>query len=127
MSRDEYYRVFGKLLCKLGISADLRGYHYIVYICTEIITYSDNLSKTARRLPMNNLYKMTATRYNTKTKNVDNCVQTAIGKIFSQENYDLLDKIFGLNTSPKSEPTKNKVFVYALCNYVNAYSDKINL
>lgn len=127
LTRSDYYRVFSSLLSRLGINADRQGYHYIVYICTEIMTYSSDLTETSIKLPISNLYKQAATRYNTNSHNVEGCVKTAIDKVFLQGNCELLEEIFGYNASPKTGVAKNKVFVYGLCNYVNAYSEKINL
>lgn len=127
MTRADYHRAFSSLLSRLGINADLQGYHYIVYICTEIMTYSKDLAETSLRLPMNSVYKQTATRYNTNVKCVEGSVQFAISKVFLQGNCDLLEEIFGYNASPKTGIARNKIFVYGLCNYVNAYSEKINL
>ena len=127
MKYKEYVKMFKHLLSRLGINADLKGYQYMAFVCTEIMTYSSDLSRTFQKLTMKSLYQRAAVKYGTKPKNVENRIYDAIKKIFSQGNCDFLEEIFGFSISPKTGIATNKVFIIGLCNYINNYADDVSI
>lgn len=125
MTREDYEREFRRLLVQMGINQNLSGYDYISFLCTEIITYSADLSDTSHRLTMSGLYKRAAHIYKKPLKNIKSGIRYAIRIVFSSGNTDLLEDIFGFSISAQSGVMTPKSFLYGLCNYMTGFSGQV--
>lgn len=102
-----------KLLIKVGISPDLKGYHYLV----EAI----NIAKEAL---LNNkvnenftiLYTSIAKKFDTTSNGVERAMRHSIAKAFKANN-SLLHEIFKTLTTPSGNVT-NSCFVYTLAQHL---------
>lgn len=123
--KNEYHRLFAKLLSRLSINADIKGYHYLVYMCSEIMEYSSSLVVTVQELSLAQLCRMTAEKYQTNERAVNSSITYAVQKIIANSDGELLDKIFGSSLTTRSGTTRVKSMIYGLCNYANNFSDEV--
>lgn len=107
--------IVSDLLKDLGISPDLKGYHYarsaICWLLEENPTYTDSTK----------IYCHIADEFNSTYSRVERCIRFVVDKMMLKGNYDLVTKIFGHCASNDSGRLTNSQFVFSIVDYIRTY------
>ena len=101
------------IIKELGISANLKGYHYIRFAVEAIIKDASLINSVTKVL-----YPMIAKEFNDTPLRVERTMRHAIEVAFNRADTDLLVKVFGYGYDySKGRPT-NSEFIFTLADYV---------
>ena len=97
------------IMKELGITANLKGYEYLIEAI--ICVYKDSSYKEITK----KLYPHIANKFNTTFKNVERSIRHAINKVFDENDADIIDKYFS------KEKCTNAEAIADLVNFVKFY------
>lgn len=107
--------IVSDLLKDLGISLDLKGYHYarpvICRLLEEDPTYAD----------FTKVYYHIADEFNSTYSRVERCIRFVVDKMMLKGDYELITKIFRHCASNDSGRLTNSQFVFGVVDYIRTY------
>lgn len=106
--------IVSDVLKDLGISPDLKGYHYArSAICRllEDTTYTH----------FTKIYYDIADEFNSTYSRVERCIRFVVDKMMLKGNHDLVTKIFRDCPSKDSGRLTNSQFVFGIVDYIRTY------
>ena len=96
----------------LGISANLKGYRYMVY-GIELMTKDTELMDSTMLL-----YEIIAKAFNTSARQAERSIRQAIEKGWKRADADLVKKVFGSSVSANKLKPTNSEFLVTVADYV---------
>jgi two-component system response regulator (stage 0 sporulation protein A) len=100
-----------KIIKDLGISANLKGYHYIRYVM--------EISQTNKYVTchMMQLYDIIAEKFQDTPANVERAIRHAVQKGWDRGNQELIDELFGNTINAETGVPTNSEFLATLVDY----------
>lgn len=92
-----------RLLRLLGVSGELSGFHFAVYMLEQVQEKPEYVLLITKRL-----YRQTAQYFHTTTNCVERNLQTLVQACWRQPDHSLLERIAG---HPLSQPPTNAQFI----------------
>ena len=109
-------------LKELGISPDLRGYHYITYIVQDMLKRNPMYATKS----MMQKYDATSVYFNTTIQKVERCIRNSVEKCFDNTPPNVLEKYFGNSISMGKGKLTNKQFIASVCEYIKVVERRPN-
>ena len=104
--------VITKIIKELGIPANLKGYHYLIYRIETLI------SGTGRLDSMMKFYQGVAEEFNTTPSRVERAIRNAIETGWNRANIDFVHKLFRYTVDPKKDRPTNSEFLATVADYI---------
>jgi two-component system response regulator (stage 0 sporulation protein A) len=105
--------IITKIIKDLGISPDLRGYHYIRYAIEILLTDKSFIGATML------LYQTVAEEFNTTTAAVERCTRHAIEVGWNRTpDQEFITKLFGNTLNTAKEYPTNSEFITTIADYI---------
>ena len=101
------------VLKELGISSNIRGYHYLKYaieLMIKDISYMNGITKR--------LYPDIAKRFNTNWKCAERTIRYAIEEGWYRGNINTQNKLFGYTVKLEKENPTNSEFIVTVADYI---------
>lgn len=100
-------------ICKLGIPAHFKGYHYIRSSIIISIEDSEMLSSLSQKL-----YPYIAKMYNTTPSRVERAIRNAIETMWFKGNVEVQNEIFGYSRNDEKKKPQNGKFLARFVDHV---------
>ncbi len=104
-------RMVKKLLKKLGVPVNIKGYRYI---CNAVVC----LSKEKEMKISLGLYPKVAKEFGTTGSRVERAIRHAVERTFETGSYEMLDEIFGETVRNNKGKVTNSEFLYTCVEYL---------
>lgn len=110
---DTVEKTLTSILPRLGISPNIKGYHYI---CEAIQIFLDSPRITISF--SKELYPEIATRYNVTALSIEHAIRNAIHVGYNHCNSEFADSIFQNTLQSKSDVPTNTLFITTLAQWI---------
>ena len=101
-------------LKELGISPNMRGYHYITHIVQDAL----KRNPIYNNMPLMCIYDKTAVQFYTTQNSVERCIRHAIERCFDNLSPEIAQKYFGNCISYERGKLTNKQFITLLVEHI---------
>ena len=106
VDQKEVIKYITELMIKLGMPANLKGYHYIIEALILTISDMERLDKITTRL-----YPDIAKKYNTIPSRVERSIRHAIESAWSRGDVEIFYEIFGYTIKSETGKPTNSEFI----------------
>lgn len=106
--------IVSDVLKDLGISPNLKGYHYARSAICRLLENTINTDFTK-------IYYYIADEYDSTYSKVERCIRFVVDKMMLKGNHDLITKIFGHCASRSTGRLTNSQFVFGIVDYIRTY------
>lgn len=106
--------VVSDVLKDLGISPNLKGYHYARSAICRLLEDTTHTDFT-------NVYYHIADEFNSTYSKVERCIRFVVDKMMLEGDHDLVIKIFGHCASKDTGRLTNSQFVFGIVDYIRTY------
>lgn len=111
---EAYLPIITKVLLRLGLSPDLKGYSYARQAIRLVLEEPDMLKSITGRL-----YGAVAETNHTNTKCVERNIRHAIESAWSKGNLSYIEELFGYTVDAEKGKPTNAAFIATVADYIN--------
>lgn len=111
---EEYLPIITKVLLRIGLSPDLKGYGYARQAIRLVLEEPQMLKSVTGRL-----YGQIAKSYDTNTKCVERNIRHAIESAWNKGNIAYIEELFGYTVDAEKGKPTNAAFIATVADYIN--------
>ena len=111
---ESYLPIITKVLLKIGLSPDLKGYSFARHAIRLVLEDPSMLKSITGRL-----YGKIAEMYDTNTKCVERNIRHAIESAWNKGNISYIEELFGYTVDAEKGKPTNAAFIATIADYIN--------